>query len=305
TTAKFRTLWLSGNPLVVVHVDTRLQGDWSPAYFVEKYGTHHVTLVDCESERRQASTVADFFASFGDTAARIDGDPVLKLKDWPPEKDFHAVFPELFAAFIDGVPFPDYTRPDGIFNLASHFAVNAVAPDLGPKMYIAHGTSQSDSHHGSTRLHKDITDAVNLLVFAANFTDGRPGYALWHIFPRQATAALCKFLINEGHFRDTGDPIHSQSVYLTPSMLSDLAAKYGVQPYTIVQRVGDAVFIPAGCPHQVSNATDAIKIACDFVSIKNLAASEHLVNELRSQRLCQDWVGDDVLQYYTTLWYAW
>lgn len=27
----------------------------------------------------------------------------------------------------------------------------------------------------------------------------------------------------------------------------------GVQPWTIVQKLGEAVFIPAGCPHQVRN----------------------------------------------------
>lgn len=27
----------------------------------------------------------------------------------------------------------------------------------------------------------------------------------------------------------------------------------GIEPWTFVQKVGDAVFIPAGCPHQVRN----------------------------------------------------
>lgn len=27
----------------------------------------------------------------------------------------------------------------------------------------------------------------------------------------------------------------------------------GVEPWTFVQRLGEAVFIPAGCPHQVRN----------------------------------------------------
>jgi hypothetical protein len=55
---------------------------------------------------------------------------------------------------------------------------------------------------------------------------------------------------------------------------------------------------------QVSNVTDAIKIACDFVSLDNITMTQQLVGELRHQRLSTSW-GDDVLQFYETLWYAW
>jgi lysine-specific demethylase 3 len=27
----------------------------------------------------------------------------------------------------------------------------------------------------------------------------------------------------------------------------------GIEPWTFIQKLGDAVFIPAGCPHQVRN----------------------------------------------------
>lgn len=32
-----------------------------------------------------------------------------------------------------------------------------------------------------------------------------------------------------------------------------LAFVTGIEPWTFVQNLGDAVFIPAGCPHQVRN----------------------------------------------------
>jgi [histone H3]-dimethyl-L-lysine9 demethylase len=32
-----------------------------------------------------------------------------------------------------------------------------------------------------------------------------------------------------------------------------LYAPIGIEPWTFVQRLGEAVFIPAGCPHQVRN----------------------------------------------------
>ena len=47
------------------------------------------------------------------------------------------------------------------------------------------------------------------------------------------------------------DPIHDQSWYLDEELRGRLLKEYGVQGYTIVQFLGDAVFIPCGAPHQV------------------------------------------------------
>lgn len=48
------------------------------------------------------------------------------------------------------------------------------------------------------------------------------------------------------------DPIHDQSWYLDQVLRRRLYDEYGVQGWSIVQFLGDAVFIPAGAPHQVS-----------------------------------------------------
>lgn len=36
-------------------------------------------------------------------------------------------------------------------------------------------------------------------------------------------------------------------------IMFDGFASTGIEPWTFVQKLGDAVFIPAGCPHQVRN----------------------------------------------------
>ena len=36
----------------------------------------------------------------------------------------------------------------------------------------------------------------------------------------------------------------------------------GIEPWTFLQKLGDAVFIPAGCPHQVRN----LKVFKDFLA---------------------------------------
>ena len=47
------------------------------------------------------------------------------------------------------------------------------------------------------------------------------------------------------------DPIHDQLIYLDTELRERMLQEYGVKGWTIVQCVGDAVFIPAGAPHQV------------------------------------------------------
>jgi hypothetical protein len=122
-------------------------------------------------------------------------------------------------------------------------------PIVGPKMYNANRSKPGNQHCGSTNLHMDLTDAVNVMVWAAQ-KDGSPGYAVWHIFTSAVSDTLRKFLREEGS-TGPGDPIHSQTVYLTPTMLQSLATNYQVRPYTIYQHPGEAVYIPAGCAHQV------------------------------------------------------
>ena len=47
------------------------------------------------------------------------------------------------------------------------------------------------------------------------------------------------------------DPIHDQCIYLDAELRQRLYTEYGVRGWTIAQCVGDAIFIPAGAPHQV------------------------------------------------------
>lgn len=59
------------------------------------------------------------------------------------------------------------------------------------------------------------------------------------------------------------DPIHDQSWYLDQVLRRRLYEEYGVQGWAIVQFLGDAVFIPAGAPHQV-RCLDLFEEKCPF-----------------------------------------
>ena len=116
-------------------------------------------------------------------------------------------------------------------------------------MYIACG-GEANAEKGTTNLHVDVADAVNFVTWTYN---SRHAAAIWHIFPRNTTTAIRIYLRHTRLDLGKQDPIQSQSVYLTNSDLEQLALRHKVAPWIIHQRMGDMLFIPAGCPHQVCN----------------------------------------------------
>ncbi|KAI1785486.1 hypothetical protein LXA43DRAFT_899759 [Ganoderma leucocontextum] len=298
-THEFCSLWRRGTPIVVQNVHADLQGRWTPADFIQEYGSRSVELVNCVTGNTRRSSVSDFFSLMNAPESRLS---IMKLKDWPPQKHFRKEFPQLFEAFSLGSPCPDVTRYNGILNLASHYPVNsAVVPDLGPKMYVALASPLDDDRYGTTNLHIDVTDAINILVWSS----GTPSdsAAIWDIIPFEALRALREFIQDKGLYTGAGDPIHAQAIFLTDEMIQQFTTHSKFPVWRIHQRLGDAVFIPAGCAHQVRNVCNATKVACDFISIENLARTHRVASELRLQRLVSR--GDDVLQLHTVLWYAW
>lgn len=71
-----------------------------------------------------------------------------------------------------------------------------------------------------------------------------------------------------------------QNWYIDKTLRKRLKAA-GVESFTIAQYEGDAVFIPAGAPHQVLNILDCIKVALDFVAPENLSECINLTEEFR------------------------
>ena len=88
---------------------------------------------------------------------------LLKLKDWPPAMDFKDLLPTRFDDLMQALPLGEYTIREGVLNLSSRLPNIFVKPDLGPKMYIAYGSTVHPSV-GTTNLHLDISDAVNVMV---------------------------------------------------------------------------------------------------------------------------------------------
>ncbi|XP_062977101.1 lysine-specific demethylase 3B isoform X1 [Elgaria multicarinata webbii] len=317
----FRECWKQGQPVLVSGVHKKLKPElWKPEAFSLEFGDQDVDLVNCRNCAIISDVkVRDFWDGFEVISKRLradDGQPmVLKLKDWPPGEDFRDMMPTRFEDLMENLPLPEYTKRDGRLNLASRLPSYFVRPDLGPKMYNAYGLiTAEDRRVGTTNLHLDVSDAVNVMVYvgipvgegahddevlktidegdADDVTKQRiheakekPG-ALWHIYAAKDAEKIRELLRKVGEEQGQEnppdhDPIHDQSWYLDQTLRKRLYEEYGVQGWAIVQFLGDAVFIPAGAPHQVHNLYSCIKVAEDFVSPEHVKHCFRLTQEFR------------------------
>jgi len=92
------------------------------------------------------------------------------------------------------------------------------------------------------------------------------GAAVWDIFPAETANTIREFLRNESpqspKQKGLDDPIMRQNTYITTPQLKKLQEKHKVRPWRVYQNPGDAVFIPAGCAHQVEVVLSLINVRC-------------------------------------------
>jgi hypothetical protein len=61
--AEFQRHWSQGTPVVIT--DIEIQGNWTPEYFIKRYGGKDVTVENCETNETTPITVMEFFLHFG------------------------------------------------------------------------------------------------------------------------------------------------------------------------------------------------------------------------------------------------
>ncbi|KAI3707498.1 hypothetical protein L6452_26078 [Arctium lappa] len=179
----FQWHWSKGEPVIVSNVlETTLGLSWEPMVmwraFRQISNTKHDQLLDvaalnCLDWCEVDINVHHFFKWYTDGQYDSEGWPqILKLKDWPPSSLFEERLPRHGVEFITSLPFKEYTHPrDGYLNLAVKFPKDSLKPDMGPKTYIAYGVAQELGRGDSvTKLHCDMSDAVNVLTHTATVT---------------------------------------------------------------------------------------------------------------------------------------
>lgn len=320
----FQQQWQKGKPVIVANVHQNMRKFiWSPNYFLMRFGEKKHALVNCQNDTTiHRVRMKHFYEGYESIKKRLpeesENKMVLKLKDWPTSSDFADVMHEHFVDLMKAVPFSAYTTRSGKLNLVKYLHNFFSPPDLGPKMYSAYGQELMPAKAGSTNLHLDVSDAINILVHVSKpkdaelsptqygmeaikrtmelcecdyndiqkFLNGekRPG-AIWYIYPAKSAEGIRQVLHVVAKERGkpmnkTEDPLHNQDCFIDHTLRERLKS-HGFYGYSIVQWEGDAIFIPGGAPHQVLNIFDCIKVALDFVSPENIGECFNLTTEFR------------------------
>lgn len=316
----FRHEWNQGRPITVSNLSDYLKTAlWHPSKFLVS-GGQKCSLINCKNGNEIPNQdINSFWNGFTDVNRRLrdeDHEPmILMLKDWPQHADFANLLPRHYDDFMRCLPLGDYTKRDGQLNLVNRLPDIFPIPELGPKMYNAYGSLNEKM--GTTRLHLDISDAINVMVYVSVPENDQPTESLfekaygaleeagcdneiivrlrekkelpgavWHVFELRDVPKIRECLtdvsIQRGEKQNGSEPIHDQIWYLDSELRGYLKAKYLVEGHCIVQCVGECLLIPAGCPHQVKNIFNCMKLAIDFVSPENVSQCCHLTNEIRA-----------------------
>ena len=163
---------------------------------------------------------------------------MYRLKDFPSDCSMQEHDPDFCCRWHQAHDSKFLRAGHSLLNLCRHLWPRHVKPDQGPKTYVVDGPTD-------TGLHLDRGNAFNTMT-----SNPRNHLAIWHIWPRQFCRAVRQYVCKQ---KDGDDfAIHQQTFYMEKCHRLALEAK-SIWCHTVEQQVGNTVYIPAGCYHQVRN----------------------------------------------------
>ncbi|CAJ2628716.1 unnamed protein product [Trifolium pratense] len=112
-----------------------------------------------------------------------------------------------------------------------------------------------------------------------------PG-VLWDVFRRQDVPKVTEYL--KMHWKEFGKPddivtwpLYDGAIYLDRHHKRKLKVEFGVEPWSFEQNLGEAIFVPAGCPFQARNVQSTVQLGLDFLSPESLGEAVRLAEEVR------------------------
>ncbi|KAJ1943512.1 hypothetical protein FBU59_002888, partial [Linderina macrospora] len=231
---EFSYVWKRGIVVVVRGLLDKLKREiWKPEWWIKNFGDELVQILDCKQMGVPVGEwpLKDFYRAFdgdgdeyrshfeeSDTwkeRSALIKSHILKLKDWPPTEGFEERLPDHFSHFMEALPFQDFTSRAGKYNLANRLPAAFIPPDLGPKMYCAYGSSDSKGGVGTTNLHCDMADAVNIMAYAskkflAENQIGVPG--IWVPDENDTSSTSGEAAVSSG-FDDGGSKVAAAAVW--------------------------------------------------------------------------------------------
>ncbi|KAG2551963.1 lysine-specific demethylase JMJ25-like isoform X2 [Panicum virgatum] len=317
---QFRKHWIKAEPIVIRKAfEPSLSSIWDPLSIwrgiqeiIDEEMDEDVIVkaVDCSNQSEVDIELKQFIKGYSDGNKGGDGRLLmLKLKEWPQPSVLEEFLLCHRPEFIVNFPLVDFIHPRwGLLNLAAKLPQDALQPEVGMKLLIAYGSRQ-ELGEGDPVMNLTINmgDVVHMLMHAvevhnqcpkrpssngaekiANGTSTHAG-AVWDVFRRQDLPKLNEYLAahREGFGANCQAvpsvkyPIYDQNVYLNNHHKKTLKDQYGIEPCTFHQHIGEAVFIPAGCPFQVKNLQSTVQLALNFLSPESLPESVRMAQEIR------------------------
>ncbi|MED6193487.1 hypothetical protein PIB30_019960 [Stylosanthes scabra] len=124
-----------------------------------------------------------------------------------------------------------------------------------------------------------------------DFSEKKHPGVLWDVFRRQDVPKLNEYL--NIHWKEFGKPndalneyvtcpLYDGAIFLDRHQKRKLKEEFGVEPWSFEQNLGEAIFVPAGCPFQARNVQSTVQLGLDFLSPESLGEAVRLAEEVRS-----------------------